>query len=158
MGDPLTILIRFDDRTWRRYPFNIWGLREGADEGSFEGVGIVELGSYSLWMVDLSEMEVMFSASVGGSHVAYKGLGSAEGRKPVDDAYSVPVTVWVDAVTDPVELASIGATCRAPSDEAAKFVDGDLLIFADWLEAQGQHGDAARIREVHQLLAPAQGA
>lgn len=49
------------------------------------------------------------------------------------------------------------SACRAPSDEAVIDEHGGLVIFADWLEAQGQHGYAARIREVHQLLAPPQG-
>lgn len=29
-----------------------------------------------------------------------------------------------------------------------------VLIQADWFEARGEHEEAARIREVHQLLAP----
>lgn len=92
-----------------------------------------------------------FEAGEGGDQLPFleQHQQAAEGCKPVDDAYSLPLTVWVDAVTDPVELASIGATCRAPSDEAASFVDGDLLIFADWLNALGQLADVARTRLAH---------
>lgn len=53
---------------------------------------------------------------------AASAISGGEHRAQVDGAYSFAVTVWVDAVIDPVEMASIGAMCRTPVDLAGGVV------------------------------------